>query len=107
MMWDVGDEYGKQIREAVNDAVYENAKRLGLSVYDICFRTVPRIHNKMDFDTSLLKEPKMSVEFTVELDPVEFELEKGPGYWKNKYYRLKEKMQEIINDKNDGCNGEL
>ena len=29
------------------------------------------------------------------------EPDKGPDYWKDKYRRLKERMQELINDKED------
>lgn len=89
----------KQITKAINQAVMKNAEELGCSVYDICFRTIPRVH----YETEKIGFPITPVEetfFKVELEPVEFELEKGPGYWKNKYLCLKEKMSKLI-DKED------
>jgi len=42
-----------------------------------------------------------SYEQEIRLVPMPFEPDKGPDYWKEKYLRLKERMQELINDKED------
>lgn len=37
----------------------------------------------------------------IRLVPIEFEFEQGPGYWKGKYFRLKQKLQELIDNRED------
>lgn len=91
----------KDATSQVNKAVYEMAEKQGCSIWDICFSFVP------EYSTDY---PKFYIEGTdnvfaakgqVKLVPLELEFEKGPGYWKNKYLRLKEKMQGLI-DEEDG-----
>jgi len=43
----------------------------------------------------------VTYEQDIRLVPMPFEPDKGPDYWKDKYRRLKERMQELINDKED------
>jgi hypothetical protein len=37
---------------------------------------------------------------TITLKPIQFDFEHDGGYWRNKYYELKKKIQEIINEPN-------
>ena len=90
----VFDSHKEAIRR-INDLLYETANKKGISLYDLCFRTYPEEITKPNF-----KEPgKVTIDVTIQLIPIEFELEKGPGYWKGKYYNLKRKMQELIDSK--------
>lgn len=94
---DPTSEIRKKIVSDVNKAVFELAEKKGMSVYDICFRTVP-VEEPLEPKFS---ENGFTMEGQISLVPIEFELEKGPGYWKGKYYRLKEKLQELIDNKDD------
>lgn len=80
------DATHEQILKAVNKCVIENAERLGTSVYNICFRTVPQVgyggSDSMD----------------ITLVPVEFDLTHDGGYWKGKYYSLLKKVQSVIDN---------
>ncbi len=93
----------KHVVSAINNAVYELAEKKGVSVYDICYHFMPEektiypeLGNMNDF-----KNARHTITKELRLIPMEFELEKGPGYWKGKYYALKRKMQELIDSKED------
>lgn len=86
----------------VNKLVYEMAEERGMSVYDICFSTMPDYEYVNHFDPSRDKEVMRCIgETRVVLRPLEFDFEKNGSYWKKKYFRLKEKMQELIDNKED------
>ena len=70
-----------------------------MSLYDICFTTVPEVYfpaPKIVDAKSLAMEKEYNI--CIRLTPIEFEFEKGPGYWKNKYLRLKEKVRDVIDN---------
>lgn len=86
----------------VNKLVYEMAEERGMSVYDICFGTVPDYEFVNHLEPSRDKEVMRCIgEMRVVLRPLEFDFEKNGSYWKKKYFRLKEKMQELIDNKED------
>lgn len=86
-------ESRKEATKRINDLLYETATKMGISLYDLCFRTMP------EEELVPHSDPKFpNIEVAISLKPVEFELEQGPGYWKGKYYNLKKKMQEIIDN---------
>lgn len=95
-------ERGATNRE-LNKLLYDTAEKEGISLYDLCFHTVPKVEqaypqikfNREDYTQSF------EINYTIKLEPVDFEFEKGPGYWKNKYYRLKEAMQKLIDSKTE------
>lgn len=89
MMGDIIEGEREQLVKAINKCLYDNAEKLGVSIYELCFRTVP------EFECDGLKE-------TITLAPVEFDLVHDGGYWKNKYYELRKKIQEVIDEKDDG-----
>lgn len=74
----------EQIVKATNKLVYETADKKGMSIYDLCFRTIP------DFDGE-----------NITLVPLKFDFTHDGGYWKKKYFNLKKKMQEVIDNKED------
>lgn len=81
----------QKVVELVNECLYKNAKEHGISLYDLCFRTVPEVDYSAVSSTSLGE-----INLVVKLTPVEFDLTHDGGYWKNKYFDLKKRMQEII-----------
>lgn len=95
---DPTSEIRKKVVSDVNKAVFELAEKKGMSVYDICFRTAPV---EEPLEPKFSENGRITMEGQINLVPIEFELEKGPGYWKGKYYRLKEKLQELIDNKED------
>lgn len=87
----------------LNKAVYDLAEEQGCSVWDVCFNFFPEWGPKVRFKDS--NTPPTAYEYEVrseiKLVPLELEFEKGPGYWKDKYLRLKEKMQDLIDGKDE------
>lgn len=92
----------KAATSQVNKAVYEMAEKQGVSIWDICFTFFPEYSFvEPTFKIEGEKQSVIRAEGIVKLVPLELEFEKGPGYWKNKYLRLKEKMQALIDEKED------
>lgn len=91
-------EIMRQQRSRLNKVVYELAERRGVSIYDICLQYMPQRSepqfSRADDGTVIYKQD-------IHLVPMPFEPDKGPDYWQDKYRRLKERMQELINDKED------
>ena len=79
-------------RKEINKLLYETAEKTGCSLYDLCFRVVPGVEFDADY-------PPNTYRMKIKLEPIDFHLDQGPGYWKKKYYNLKRQMQEIINNK--------
>ena len=95
--YDMISEIVKQQRSHLNQQVFDLAERQHVSVYDICLKYMPEYGEpKID-----LGGDSVNMTQEVRLVPMPLELEKGGGYWKDKYYRLKEHLQELIDDKED------
>ena len=93
----------KEATSQVNKAVYEMAEKEGCSIWDICFNFIPEYsYVEPTFKIEGTKERIIRAEGVVKLVPMELEFEKGPGYWKDKYLWLKEKIQNLIDEKDDG-----
>jgi len=102
LMFDGVCESIKEATSQVNKAVYEMAEKQGCSVWDICFTYFPEYSFvEPAFQIEGTKERIVRAEGIVKLVPFELEFEKGPGYWKDKYLRLKEKMQAVIDEKEE------
>ena len=94
------DKSREKVTSDVNKAIYEMAEERKCSIYDICFHFAPvesEVRTEYDIKDPLNRRCTISSE--IKLVPIEFEFEHGPGYWKGKYYNLKRKMQELINNK--------
>ena len=94
-------ESEEQARKEINKLIYDLAEKNGVSIYEICFHFTPEVKPKPFAINKLGEEFMLEVttEYEIRLEPIEFELEKGPGYWKDKYLRIKEKMQAVIDEK--------
>ncbi len=90
-------EVMRQQRSHLNKQVYDLAERQGVSIYDICLLYMPELSEPRYSHTA---DGMVNFEQDIRLVPIPFE-DRGPGYWKSKYFRLKERMQELINDKED------
>jgi hypothetical protein len=94
-------ESREKVISEVNRQIFELAESKGVSVYDICFNYMPREKffgvKKEDSNNTL----RYTVQSDIDLVPIHFEFEKGGGYWKDKYFRLKENLQKIIDNKNE------
>ena len=87
----------EQAIKAVNKLLIEEAEKTGMSLYDLCFHTVP----ENTYSKPIIKGPldSQSFEFKqeVRLVPVVFDLIHDGGYWRGKYFELKKELQDIIN----------
>lgn len=97
----------KEVKKELNKALYKFAEDTGQSLYDVCFHTVPDVrvvecrHPYMNDGNTFTLSPRVETGIQITLKPLEFEFEKGPGYWKDKYLRLKEQMQAVIDAKEE------
>lgn len=91
LMQRVSEERKDAILHNVNKILYETAEKKGMSLYTLCFHTVP------DFEYNCSGVNDLTA--TIRLIPVEFDLTHDGGYWKQKYYELKKKMQELIDSR--------
>lgn len=80
--------------KAVNKLLFDTAEKQNVSLYTLCYNTIPDITR--DWNMSDPKLPR--IECNVTLKPMPFDFEHDGGYWKNKYYELKKQIQEIINE---------
>lgn len=98
-------ESEKQAIEAVNELLIKTAKETGMSLYDLCFRTIPVITPQAtvstDYKEFMKVQDTFGIEQEVRLEPVEFDLTHDGGYWKNKYFALKKEMRELIDKKEE------
>lgn len=88
----------RQQRSHLNKQVYDLAERKGVSIYDICLQYMPEMSEPQISHTDY---GTFSYEQDIRLMPMPFEPDKDSSYWKDKYFRLKDRMQELINDKED------
>ncbi len=89
----------KQANSEINKKLYELAEERGVSLWEVCFNYVPRVH---PVEPKMENTPNMQtfkIEYDITIEPLCLEFEKGPGYWKGKYYDLKRKLQELIDGK--------
>lgn len=101
-------ESDKILRSEVNKTLYDLAEKRGVSLWDLCFHVVPRVKTDTPTFADVTKyadvtnfQPSCTVKYGIVLEPLEFEFEKGPGYWKGKYYALKDKMRSVLDSKDD------
>jgi len=92
------DKYREKVTSDVNKLIYEMAEKKKCSIYDICFHFMP-----VEDNVITERDPKngYTISSEIKLVPIEFEFEQGPGYWKGKYFRLKQKLQELVDNKED------
>ena len=91
-------EIMRQQRSHLNKQVYDLAARKDVSIYDICLQYMPQMSEPQIRHTNY---GTFSYEQEIRLVPMPFEPDKGPDYWKGKYLRLKNLLQELINDKEE------
>lgn len=96
------DKSREKVTSEVNKAIFELAEKRKCSIYDICFHCMPVEREfKTKIDKSDPRGQRYTISSEIQLVPIEFEFEQGPGYWKGKYFRLKQKLQELIDNKED------
>lgn len=91
-------EIMRQQRIHLNKQVYKLAELQGVSIYDICLQYMPQMSEPQ---FSHADDGTVTYEQDIRLVPMPFEPDKGPSYWEEKYRRLKERMQQLINDKEE------
>jgi len=87
----------KEATKIANAYLYEIAERDGISLWDLCYQVAPDIQRVMRKD----ENGDFSFGLIVNFIPLKLEFEKGPDYWEAKYNQLKEKMQAIIDGKEE------
>ena len=83
----------EQTRKAINKLLFETAEQLNVSLYHLCFHTIPEV-GPVEWDDDM-----KACQQTISLSPVDFDLTHDGGYWKEKYYDLKNKMRDLIDNK--------
>lgn len=98
MVYDGIFESRREADRRLNKMIFDLAEEKGVSIYDICFNFIPEYMHLPHIRSGCL-EQRCEMETEVRLVPMPFDFEHGPGYWKGKYYNLKKKVQEIIDNK--------
>ena len=88
------NEVLKEEKSSLNKMIFDFAENSGATVYDICFNFVPR-YSEPDYKND---NGTFTFEQYIKLVPLAIEFDKDPIYWKSKYNRLKERLQELINN---------
>lgn len=91
----------KQANSEINKKLYEFAERQGVSLWDICFNYIPRVHPSEPKIENFSNVQNFNIEYDITIEPLYLEFEQGPGYWKGKYCDLKRKLQELIDARNE------
>lgn len=82
-----------------NMTLYNLAQSRGISLWDLCFRVVPRWKpTESRVDESDPRNITLNAEYQLELVPLEIDFEHGPDYWEMKYRKLKLKIKELIDE---------
>ena len=93
----------KEMTSKCNKALYDLAEKRGISLWELCFSVVPRWNQvESDVDTSDPLNITFNADYRLDLVPLEIDFEHGPDYWEDKYFKLKEQMQKLVDDKDDG-----
>lgn len=91
------DEFFAEQRKHLNKEVYDFAERNGMTLWDVCMNYMPKYGEPV----IVRKDDTITIDQGMELAPMPLDFERGPGYWKAKYFRLKEKLQQLIDEKED------
>jgi hypothetical protein len=95
------DDVMKGLRNKTNQLIYEFAEKHEMSLHHVCMHFMPKYGYKTEiFDAEGRCVPSFNVD--ISLEPMPLDLEQGPGYWKDKYFKLKEQIQKLVDDKDDG-----
>lgn len=82
------------VRSEANKMAYEYAEKHGLSLWDVCLKSVPGY----DYGIPEYKDGKFTMTNHVRLVPIEFDFEHSPSYWEQKYHELKKKIETLLNE---------
>lgn len=86
----------QQVISEANKLAYDLAEKTGQSLWDICLTTLPDY--SYDFDDS---DGRPSMVCKITLLPIEFDFTHSPDYWEKKYYKLKNELQKLLNEKEE------
>ena len=94
------DDVFKGVRSKTNQLLYEFAEKHEMSLHDVCMHFMSKYDYKVEpFDAEGRPAPMFNV--GISLAPMPLDLEQGPGYWKGKYFKLKEQMQALVDSRDD------
>ena len=82
-------ETKEQLRSELNKVLYETAEASKISLYDLCFKVVPRMK-------AIQPTIEHLEEYALELEPLVLQLDKGPDYWEVKYRKLKADIEKLL-----------
>jgi len=94
------DDMLNGVRSKTNQLLYEFAEKNNMSLHDVCMNFMPEYNYKSKFFNKD-GHPAQTLNVDICLKPMPLDLEYGPGYWKGKYYRLKARLQQMIDNKED------
>lgn len=92
-------ESTKQMRSKINELAFNFAQQHGLSIWDVCMTYMPEFadpETEIVLNKTNSPDVDVKIEQSVRLVPMPMELVKGPEYWENKYFRLKDSLRKLI-----------
>lgn len=97
------DKTFDEVRRQTNKLVYEFAEKSGMSIYDVCFTTVPDVkyiepQHSYCFDDKryLMESAKNAMTIDITLKPWVYK--EDAEFWRDKYLALKEELKKLIEE---------
>lgn len=86
----------QQVTSEANKLAYDLAEKTGQSIWDICLTTLPDY--SYDFKDN---DGRPGLVCKIKLLPIEFDFTHSPDYWEKKYYKLKNELQKLLDEKEE------
>lgn len=86
----------QQLKSELNKMAYDFAEKTGASLWDICLSTLP----EWTYDLEEIEGHSQMV-CKARITPIEFDFTHSPDYWEKKYYKLKNELQKLLNEKEE------
>lgn len=97
------DKTFDEVRKQTNKLVYDFAEQNGMSIYDVCFTTMPDVRfeepqrqYRLGDEKRYLMESAKEQTYTITLKPYIYK--EDAEMWRDKYFALKEELKKLIED---------
>jgi len=97
-------ESERELTRRANKALYEMAEQSGQSLWSLCYQVMPQwtpVGSALDGMRTDEQGVTLTMEWQLELIPLRVDWQHGGGYWEKRYNELKQRMQKIIDRRDD------
>lgn len=97
-------ESERELTRRANKALYEMAEQSGRSLWALCYQVIPQwtpVGSPLDDVRVDERDVTLTMEWQLELIPLRVDWQHGEGYWEKRYNELKQRMQQLIDERDD------